>query len=68
MNKELEKLLEKPTASIPEVGKICLNMSRNAAYAAVRNGTFPFPTIVAGGRTLVPTVHIRRKLVEGMSS
>jgi hypothetical protein len=68
MNAELEKLLEKPTASVPAVGKICLGMSRNAAYAAVRNGTFPFPTIVAGGRMLVPTVHVRRALVEGVAS
>jgi hypothetical protein len=47
MNAELEKLLEKPTASVPAVGRV-LGMSRNTAYAAVRNGTFPFPTIVAG--------------------
>jgi predicted DNA-binding transcriptional regulator AlpA len=64
MNTELEKILERPTASVPEAGRI-LGMGRNASYAAVRDGKFPFPTIVAGGRVRVPTVHIRRLLVEG---
>jgi hypothetical protein len=56
MNKELEKLLEKPTASIPEVGKICLNMSRNAAYAAVRStasGQAAFCTAIRGTAALL---------------
>jgi predicted DNA-binding transcriptional regulator AlpA len=68
MNEELQRLLEQPTASVPEVRRIALGMSRNAAYSAVRNGTFPFPVIVAGGRVLVPTVNIRRLLVEGAAS
>jgi hypothetical protein len=65
MNAELEKLLEKPTASVPAVGKICLGLGRNASYASVRRGDFHFPVMTVGGRMLVPTVHIRRRLVEG---
>jgi len=60
MNEELKKLLSKPTASIPEVGRVCFEMSRNASYAAARRGDIP--TIQIGGLLFVPIAALRKKL------
>jgi hypothetical protein len=60
MNEELQKLLSKPTASIPEVGRICFDLSRNGSYASARRGDFP--TIKIGRLLKVPTSALRRQL------
>ena len=60
MNKELEKLLSKPTASVPEVGRICFDLSRNGSYDAAARGDFP--TIQIGRLLRVPTAPLRRQL------
>jgi hypothetical protein len=64
MNEELQNLLSKPTASVPEVGRICFNLSRNGSYAAARSGGIP--TIEVGGserrRLMVPTAALRKIL------
>ena len=60
MNKELEELLSKPTASVPDVGRICFEMSRNASYDAAKRGDIP--TIQVGGLLKVPTALLREKL------
>jgi len=49
MNKELEELLKRPTASIPDVGRICFGLTRNASYRAAKEGVFP--VIDVGPRT-----------------
>ena len=58
---ELKEQLRKTTLSIPEAGAI-FDMSRNAAYLAAANGTFPVPIIRAGGKLRVSTAAIRRVL------
>jgi len=61
MNEELRKLLSNPTASVPEVGRVCFNgMSRNASYAAAKKGHIP--AIKVGGLLFVPTSELRKKL------
>ncbi len=60
MNEELEKLLSKPTASVPEVGRVCFDLSRNGSYAAAGRGDFP--TIKVGRLLKVPTSALRRQL------
>jgi hypothetical protein len=62
MSKELEQLLEKPTASVADVGRICFGLSRNASYEAARRGDIP--TIRMGRLYRVPTSWVRAKLVE----
>ena len=66
MNEELQKLLSKPTASVPDVGRICFELSRNGAYAAAARGEIP--TIKVGRLLKVPTSALRRQLgLEGAS-
>jgi hypothetical protein len=60
MNPELEKLLSKPTNSVPEVGRICFDLSRNGSYAAAARGEIP--TIKVGRLLKVPTSALRRRL------
>ena len=60
MNKKLEILLSKPTASVPEVGRICFDLSRNGSYDAAARGDFP--TIQIGRLLRVPTALLRRQL------
>ena len=60
MNKELELLLSKPTADVPEVGRICYDLCRNASYAAAARGDIP--TIKIGNLLKVPTAALRRQL------
>lgn len=60
MNAELEALLSKPTASVPDVGRVCFSLAKNAAYAAAKSGQIP--SIRIGGRVVVPTAAIRKML------
>lgn len=56
---EIEALLSKPTMTVMEMAKI-FGMSRNTAYAAVKNGDFEIITM--GKRILVLTIPLRKKL------
>jgi hypothetical protein len=61
MNEELKVLLSQPTASIPDVGRICFSLSRNGSYAAAANGDIP--TIPVGKKCKrVPTASLRKLL------
>ena len=60
MNDELEKLLSKPTASVPEFGRVVFDLSRNGSYDAAKRGDFD--TIKVGRLLRVPTAPWRRKL------
>lgn len=60
MNKELQALLSKPTASVPDVGRICFKLSRNGSYEAAKRGEIP--TIAIGRLRLVPTAPLRKML------
>jgi hypothetical protein len=61
MNEELKNLLSQPTASIPDVGRICFGLSRNGSYTAAAEGSFP--TIKVGKKNLrVPTAPLRQML------
>lgn len=64
MNDELKELLSKPTASVPDVGRICFRLGKNASYAAAKCGQIP--SIKIGGKIAVPTAPLRRMLgIEG---
>jgi hypothetical protein len=60
VNEELIELLSKPTASVPDVGRICFGLSRNGSYDAAKRGDFP--TIEIGRLLKVPTSALRKKL------
>ena len=60
MNEELRSLLSKPTADVPDVGRICFDLSRNASYDAAKRGDFP--TIKIGRLLKVPTAALRQQL------
>ncbi len=60
MTPELQKMLERPTASVEEVGRLCFNLSRNGSYDAAHRGDFP--TIKVGRLIKVPTAPLRRLL------
>jgi hypothetical protein len=60
MNPELKELLSHPTASVPDVGRICFGLSRNGSYDAAKRGDFP--TIPVGRLLKVPTSALRAKL------
>jgi hypothetical protein len=60
MNEELKELLSKPTASIPDVGRVCYGLSRNGAYDAAGRGEIP--TIRIGRLLKVPTSMLRKHL------
>ncbi|WP_409188769.1 hypothetical protein [Bradyrhizobium sp. RDM4] len=60
MNDELLALLSKPTASVPDVGRLCYDLSRNGSYAAAERGEIP--TIKVGRLLKVPTAALRRQL------
>jgi len=60
MSPELKELLSKPTASVPDVGRLCFNLAKNASYAAARDGSLP--SIKIGGRVVVPTAALRKML------
>jgi hypothetical protein len=60
MNEELRILLSRPTATVPDVGRICFGLSRNGAYNAAKAGGIP--TIKVGGQYFVPTAALRKQL------
>jgi hypothetical protein len=60
MNEELKSLLSHPTASIPEVGRVCFGLARAASYTAAKKGDIP--TIRVGGSLFVPTAALRKLL------
>jgi hypothetical protein len=60
MNADLKELLSKPTADVRTAGRVCFNMSKNAAYAAADRGEIP--TIRVGRLLKVPTAALRRML------
>lgn len=60
MNKELQELLSSPTADVPDVGRVCFGLSRNASYDAAKRGDFP--TIKVGRLLKVPTAALFRLL------
>jgi hypothetical protein len=60
MNDELEALLSHPTASVPDVGRVCYGLSRNGSYNAAKRGEIP--TIEIGRLLKVPTSALRTKL------
>lgn len=62
MDPEVEEILSKPTASVPEVGRLFFDgLSRNASYAAAKRGDIA--TVRIGGRILALTAPLKR-LVE----
>ena len=60
MNKELQELLSRPTADVPDVGRVCFGLSRNGSYDAANRGDFP--TIKVGRLLKVPTAALARLL------
>jgi hypothetical protein len=60
MNEELRKLLSQPTADVPDVGRVCFQLSRNGSYDAAKRGDFP--TIKVGRLLKVPTAALKRQL------
>jgi hypothetical protein len=56
---ELEKLLARPTISVPQAGAL-LDLPRNSAYEAARRGDIP--TIRVGRLLKVPTAPLRKML------
>lgn len=60
MNEELRALLAHPTASVPDVGRVCFGLCRNASYDAAKRGDFP--TIGIGRLLKVPTSSLRKQL------
>lgn len=60
MTKELEELLRRPVASVPDTGRIAFGLGRNASYDAANRGEIE--TIEFGNRKVVPTTWIRKKL------
>jgi hypothetical protein len=57
MNEELRELLAKPTANVPDVGRVCFGLGRIASYEAARRGDFP--TVKIGRLVKVPTAALR---------
>jgi hypothetical protein len=60
MNDDLKELLSHPTATVPDVGRICYGLSRNGSYNAADRGEIP--TIKIGRLLKVPTSTLRAKL------
>ncbi len=59
MSEDLNAILERPTCSVTEFGKI-LGVSKNVAYDALNRGDFQ--SIRVGGRIRVVTATLRRAL------
>jgi hypothetical protein len=60
MNEELRVMLSRPTASVPDVGRVCFGLCRNASYEAAKRGDIE--TIKVGKGLFVPTASLRKKL------
>jgi hypothetical protein len=56
MNEELRALLARPTASVPEAGRVCFGLSPNRSYEAAKRGDLP--TIKINGRMRVVTAKL----------
>jgi hypothetical protein len=61
MNDELRNLLSKPTADIPDVGRVCFELSRNGSYDAAKRGDLG-EIIKVGRLQKVITSTLRAKL------
>ena len=59
MDENVAKLLQRPTITVVEAGRI-YGLSRNASYEAAKRGDID--TIRMGKRLIAPTAPIRRKL------
>ncbi len=59
MDADLLKLLSRPTMTVDNYGRV-VGVGRNAAYASVHRGDVE--TLEVGGRILVLTAPLRRKL------
>lgn len=59
MTEDITAILERPTCSVEELGRI-LGVSKNPAYDAVKRGDFP--SIRIRGRIRVLTAPLRRTL------
>lgn len=55
---KVQKILSKPTASIPETGE-CLGYGKNKSYEKAKT---EWPTVGDGVKQRIPTAFIRRKL------
>jgi hypothetical protein len=53
MNDELRALLSRPTASVPDAGRVCFQLSPNRSYEAAKRGDLP--VIEINGRMRVVT-------------
>ena len=65
MTEDTKEILEKPTCSVKELGRV-FRLSKNPAYEAVKRGDFP--SIRVGGRIRIPTAPLRRMLGMGSAS
>jgi hypothetical protein len=61
MNEEVRDLFSRPTASIPDTGRICFGLSRNGSYAAANAGNLG-DIIEVGKLRKVVTSSLRKKL------
>ena len=59
MTEDTKEILDQPTCSVEELGKV-LRLSKNPAYEAVKRGDFP--SIRVGGRIRIPTAPLRQML------
>ena len=59
MTKDINEILDQPTCSVEELGRV-FRLSKNPAYEAVKRGDFP--SIRVGGRIRVPTAPLRQML------
>jgi hypothetical protein len=59
MSEDLEAILQRPTCSVAEFGKI-MDVSKNVSYDALNRGDFQ--SIRVGGRIRVVTAPLRRML------
>ena len=59
MTKDINAILERPTCSVEELGRI-LGVSKNPAYDAVKRGDIP--SIRVRGKIRIPTAPLRRML------
>lgn len=61
IQEQYPELFNQPTTSLHVVAPL-LGISKTSAYKAVKDGTFPFPTLRIGGRIVVPTQPVRAGL------
>jgi hypothetical protein len=62
-HREVTRLLDQPTISIRDAGRV-VGLGMNAAYAAAKAGTIP--TLAFGGKRVVPTAKL--KLMLGLAA